>query len=140
MWEVDKNFNFKIYILIFSFRGVYLWATATTTMIFDDDDDDDDEGLHVGFFPRALITWHHKQNQFFSEILDISEIAEWRVSIIPPYGRPQHSSGHAPRGHVFSWKSFYQLQQPLKTIPFLPFSLHLTLKQMGRGARRDWSA
>lgn len=47
MWEVDKNFNFKIYILIFSFRGVYLWATATTTMIFDDDDDDDDEGLHV---------------------------------------------------------------------------------------------
>lgn len=88
MWEVDKNFNFKIYILIFSFRGVYLWATATTTMIFDDDDDDDDEGLHVGFFPRALITWHHKQNQFFSEILDISEIAEWKVSIIPPYGRP----------------------------------------------------
>lgn len=44
---MDKNFNFKIHILIFSFRGVYLWATATTTMIFDDDDDDDDEGLHV---------------------------------------------------------------------------------------------
>lgn len=55
MWEVDKNFNFKIYILIFSFRGVYLWATTTTTIIFDDDDDDDDdEGLHVGFFPEHL--------------------------------------------------------------------------------------
>lgn len=50
MWEVDKNFNFKIYILIFSFRGVYLWATATTTMIFDDDDD---EGLHVGVFSQS---------------------------------------------------------------------------------------
>lgn len=53
MWEVDKNFNFKICILIFSFRGAYLWATATTTMIFDDDDDDDDEGLHVGFFSQS---------------------------------------------------------------------------------------
>lgn len=106
-------------------------------MIFDDDDDDDDEGLHVGFFSQSTYNVTSQAKPIFSEILDISEIAEWRVSIIPPYGRPQHSSGHAPRGHVFSWKSFYQLQQPLKTIPFLPFSLHLTLKQMGRGARRD---
>lgn len=138
---MDKNFNFKIYIFNF---------LISRCLSLSDGDDHDDIWwwrwwwwwwrASCGFFPRALITWHHKQNQFFSEILDISEIAEWRVSIIPPYGRPQHSSGHAPRGHAFSWKSFYQLQQPLKTIPFLPFSLHLTLKQMGRGARRDWSA
>lgn len=90
-------------------------------MIFDDDDDDDDEGLHVGFFSQSTYNVTSQAKPIFSEILDISEIAEWRVSIIPPYGRPQHSSGHAPRGHAFSWKSFYQLQQPLKTIPFLPF-------------------
>lgn len=95
-------------------------------MIFDDDDDD--EGLHVGFFSQSTYNVTSQAKPIFSEILDISEIAEWRVSIIPPYGRPQHSSGHALRGHA---------QQPLKTIPFLPFSLHLTLKQMGRGARRD---
>lgn len=88
MWEVDKNFNFKIYILIFSFRGVYLWATATTTMIFDDDDDDDDEGLHVGGFSQSTYNVTSQAKPIFSEILDISEIAEWRVSIIPPYGRP----------------------------------------------------
>lgn len=120
-------------VFIFERRRRPRWYLMMTMMMMM-------KGFMWVFFPRALITWHHKQNQFFSEILDISEIAEWRVSIIPPYGRPQHSSGHAPRGHAFSWKSFYQLQQPLKTIPFLPFSLHLTLKQMGRGARRDWSA
>lgn len=138
---MDKNFNFKIYILIFSFRGVYLWATATTTMIFDDDDDDDDEGLHVGFFSQSTYNVTSQAKPIFFR--NIGHFRNRRVesinnsSVWPP---PQHSSGHAPRGHAFSWKSFYQLQQPLKTIPFLPFSLHLTLKQMGRGARRDWSA
>lgn len=137
---MDKNFNFKIYILIFSFRGVYLWATATTTMIFDDDDDDDDEGLHVGFFPQSTYNVTSQAKPIFFR--NIGHFRNRRVESInnSSVWPPQHSSGHAPRGHVFSWKSFYQLQQPLKTIPFLPFSLHLTLKQMGRGARRDWSA
>lgn len=60
------------------------------------------KGFMWGFFPRALITWHHKQNQFFSEILDISEIAEWRVSIIPPYGRPPSIHLVTRRGAMLS--------------------------------------
>lgn len=45
-------------------------------MIFDDDDDDDDEGLHVGFFSQSTYNVTSQAKPIFSEILDISEIAE----------------------------------------------------------------